>query len=494
MPEIDPEFLALPAARPTEAALERAVELGAEHADLRLQRNRTATLRLRDARLESARQSEDLGLAVRVIADGAWGFASGTDRSAEGAARLAEEAVAMARIGAAMGTAARLAPEPVHAGERWVSAYGVDPFDVPVSERAGRLAELSGRLLAAPEVDHVDASLQHVLENVHYADTAGTSTTQQRVRMHPIFNAFNVDPGSGRLASMRTIGPAAARGWEYLGGDGWDWDAEIAELPGLLGAHAAAPAVEEGVYDLVIHPSNLWLTIHESVAHATEFDRVLGREAAFAGTSFVPADGIGTLHYGSPAMNVIGDRSVEHGLASVGFDDEGVPGQAFDIVRDGILTGFQLNREMAATTGLGRSNGCAYASSFRHPPLQRMPNVSLLADPDGPATEELIGRVERGVYIVGDHSWSIDMQRLNFQFTGQRFFRIEDGRLAGQLSDVAYQSTTTDLWRSLEAVGGPQTYYYGGTIGCGKGQPIQHAPVSHGCPSALFRGIKVINP
>jgi TldD protein len=191
---------------------------------------------------------------------------------------------------------------------------------------------------------------------------------------------------------------------------------------------------------------------------------------------------------------VTGDRSVEHGLATVGFDDEGVPGQVFDIVRDGVLAGYQLNREMALTTGRERSNGCAYADSFRHPPMQRMPNVSLLADPDGPSTEELIGRVERGVYIVGDRSWSIDMQRLNFQFTGQRFYRIEDGRLAGQLSDVAYQATTTDFWRSLEAVGGPQTYYYGGTIGCGKGQPIQHAPVSHGTPSGLFRGIKVINP
>jgi TldD protein len=221
---------------------------------------------------------------------------------------------------------------------------------------------------------------------------------------------------------------------------------------------------------------------------------VLGQEAAFAGTSFATPDDLGTLRYGSPAMNVTGDRTVEHGLASVGFDDDGVEAQRFDIVRDGTLVGFQLDREMAAARDLGRSNGCAYAASYRHPPLQRMPNVSLQPDPAGPPVQELIGRVERGIYIVGDRSWSIDMQRLNFQFTGQRFFRIEQGRLAGQIRDVAYQATTTEFWGALESVGGPETYLLGGTIGCGKGQPGQLAPVSHGCPAALFRGIEVLNP
>ncbi len=494
MPRIDPAFLELPAPELARAALERSRELGAEHADFRLQRTRTATLRLRDARLESAQEADEVGLALRVLRDGAWGFASGVERSVAAAARLAERAVAVARIGGAMGTAAAIAPEAAHRGEVWSSAYEIDPFAVPVAERAGRLAELSARLLAADGVDHVDASLVHVLEDVHYADTAGTTTTQERVRLHPIFTAFGADPGSGRLASMRTIGPATARGWEYLTGSGWDWEAELAELPELLREHAAAPPVAAGVYDLVLHPSNLWLTIHESVAHATELDRVLGHEAAFAGTSFVGRDSLGALRYGSPAMNVTGDRSAEHGLATVGFDDEGVPAQRFEIVREGVLVGCQLNREMAAANQLGRSNGCAYAASYRDPPLQRMPNVSLQAAPGGPSTEELIGRVERGVYVVGDRSWSIDMQRQNFQFTGQRFYRIEDGRLAGQLRDVAYQATTTDFWASLEAVGGPQTYYSGGTIGCGKGQPIQHAPVSHGCPTALFRGVRVINP
>ena len=316
-----------------------------------------------------------------------------------------------------------------------------------------------------------------VLENKFYADTAGTMTTQQRVRIDPEFTAVHVDRAAGAFYSMRTLAPPAGRGWEYLTGTGWDFDAEIAELPGLLrrarqGARASRPAR----YDLVIDPSNLWLTIHESIGHATELDRALGYEAAYAGTSFATLDQLGSLQYGSPVMNVIGDRTVEHGLATIGYDDEGVAGQQFDIVRDGVLVGYQLNRQMAQANGFGRrSNGCAFADSPGHIPLQRMANVSLQPAPDGPSLDELIAGVERGIYIKGDRSWSIDMQRFNFQFTGQQFHRIENGRLVGQLRDVAYQATTTDFWGSMEAVGGPQTYVLGGAFNCGKGQPGQVA-------------------
>jgi TldD protein len=292
---------------------------------------------------------------------------------------------------------------------------------------------------------------------------------------------------------MRTLAPPAGRGWEYLIGTGWDFDAEIAELPGLLMEHAKAPSVEPGRYDLVIDPSNLWLTIHESIGHATELDRALGYEAAYAGTSFATLDRLHALQYGSPVMNVTGDRTVEHGLATIGWDDEGVAGQQFDIVRDGVLVGYQLNRQMAAANDFGRSNGCAYADSAGHIPLQRMANVSLQPAADGPSTEELISGVKRGIYVVGDRSWSIDMQRFNFQFTGQQFHRIENGRLVGQVRDVAYQATTTDFWGSMEAVGGPGTYVLGGAFNCGKGQPGQVASVSHGCPTGLFRNVNVLN-
>jgi TldD protein len=293
---------------------------------------------------------------------------------------------------------------------------------------------------------------------------------------------------------MRTVAPPAGRGWEYLGGDGWDWDDELASLPGHLADKVRAPSVTAGLYDLVIDPTNLWLTIHESIGHATELDRALGYEAAYAGTSFATLDQLGSLHYGSEALNVTGDRTTPHGLATVAVDDEGVPAQSFDLVRAGILAGYQLDRSVAATSGLGPSNGCAFADSPMHVPIQRMANVSLEPAPgDGPSTTELISGVDRGIYIVGDKSWSIDMQRYNFQFTGQRFFAIEGGRLAGQLRDVAYQATTTDFWGSMEAVGGRSTYLLGGAFNCGKGQPGQVAPVSHGCPSALIRGVRVLN-
>jgi TldD protein len=318
-------------------------------------------------------------------------------------------------------------------------------------------------------------------------------TTQQRVRIEPQFTAVQVDRAAGAFYSMRTLAPPVGRGWEYLTGTGWDFDAEIAELPALLTEHAKSPSVEAGRYDLVIDPSNLWLTIHESIGHATELDRALGYEAAYAGTSFATKDKLGTLKYGSPVMNIVGDRVVEHGLATIGYDDEGVAGQQFDIVKDGILVGYQLNRQMAQANGFERSNGCAFADSAGHIPLQRMANVSLQPAPDGPSTEELISQVERGIYIKGDRSWSIDMQRFNFQFTGQQFHKIENGKLAGQLRDVAYQATTTDFWGSMEAVGGPQTYVLGGAFNCGKGQPGQVAAVSHGCPAALFRGVNVLN-
>ncbi|SHG24773.1 TldD protein [Jatrophihabitans endophyticus] len=498
MPDIDPSFEAMPLRGLAADALTRAQELGAEHADFRLERIRTGSLRLRDARVDSLGDSEDVGLAVRVVHDGTWGFAAGVTRTAEGARQLAERAVATARVSRPLrAEPVELAPEEVYADVTWVSAYDVDPFTVPDADRIGRLAELSERLLAADGVDHADASVLQVLENKFYADTAGTVTTQQRIRLEAELTAVHVDRAGGGFFSMRTLAPPVGRGWEHLTGTGWDFDAEIDELPGLLREHVKAPSVEPGRYDLVIDPTNLWLTIHESIGHATELDRALGYEAAYAGTSFATLDQLGTLQYGNPLMNVTGDRTVEHGLSTIGYDDEGVAGQQFDIVRDGVLVGYQLNRQMAAANaaalGSARSNGCAFADSAGHIPLQRMANVSLQPAPDGPSLDELVGGVEHGILVKGDRSWSIDMQRFNFQFTGQQFHRIENGRVVGQLRDVAYQATTTDFWGAMAAVGGPQTYLLGGALNCGKGQPGQVGAVSHGAPAALFRGINVLN-
>jgi len=502
-PGLDPTFTALPYRSLGDAALGRARELGVSHADFRFERVRYQHLGVRDGVLQGASDHEDLGFAVRVIHRGAWGFASAVVLTTDEAVRVAERAVAVALVAGEMTTTpVEIAPEPVHDDVTWVSAYDVNPLDVPVAEKAAVLIDWTNRLRTGAAVDHASADLQQVLENKYYADLAGTRTTQQRVRLQPGFEAMG--SGADTVDSMASIAPPVGRGWEYVvggaGSGGWDWDDEIEQVPELLAEKLKAPSVEAGTYDLVIHPSNLWLTIHESIGHATELDRALGYEANYAGTSFATYDKLGTLEYGSPVMNVTGDRTQPHGLATIGYDDEGVQTQSWDIVRDGRLVGYQLDRAMAhmkpelnpAHPG-GRSNGCAYADSPGHIPIQRMANVSLQPAPDGPSTEELIGRVERGLYVVGDKSWSIDMQRFNFQFTGQRFYTIADGQLVGQVRDVAYQATTTDFWGSMEAVGGPDTWVLGGAFNCGKAQPGQVASVSHGCPTSLFRGVRILN-
>ena len=492
---IDADFLDLPRHELAEAALSAAKAAGATHADLRLHRISTEIIQLRDGELETSVVSHEVGLAVRVIVNGTWGFASHAELAPAVAAEAARRAVHVATTLAALNAErVELAPEPVYTDATWVSDYRIDPFGIPTADKIAVLEEYSGRLLNADGIDHVSAGLTAAKEQTCYADTFGSSITQQRVRVLPSLEAVTVDAAAGTFDSMRTLAAPMGRGWEAVAGDEvWNWTDELAQLPALLAEKVKAPSVTAGLTDLVIDPTNLWLTIHESIGHATEYDRAIGYEAAYAGTSFATPDKLGTMRYGSPVMNVTADRTVQHGLASIGYDDEGVAAQSWDLVRDGIFVGYQLDRVFAPRLGQPRSNGCSYADSAHHVPIQRMANVSLQPAPEDIGTADLIGRVEDGIYIVGDKSWSIDMQRCNFQFTGQRFFRIRDGRLDGQLRDVAYQATTTDFWNSLEAVGGQSTWWLGGAFNCGKAQPGQVAPVSHGCPSALFRGVNVLN-
>lgn len=493
-PAVDADFVDLPLRRLADTALQRARDFQASHADFRLERLRRQRLTLRDGALVDASEDDEIGFGVRVIVDGTWGFAAGVSLTPDEIVRATEQAVGIARIAKPVSTEQiELADEPVHRDATWVSAYDVDPFTVPTADKVRLLQEWSSRLAAAAGVDHVSASVDQVKENKFYADSAGTCTTQQRVRLHPSLEVYGTDRRRGIFDSMRTIAPPVGRGWEYLTGRVRDWDAELTELPEHLAAKLAAPTVDAGVYDLVIDPSNLWLTIHESVGHATELDRALGYEANYAGTSFATPDQLGRLQYGSPCMQVVGDRTCEHGLATIGYDDDGVATQSWDIIRDGRLVGYQTDRRMAALMQLGRSNGCAFADSPGHIPIQRMANVSLQPAAGQVSADDLIADVDRGLYIVGDKSWSIDMQRYNFQFTGQRFLEIRDGELQGQVRDAAYQATTTDFWGAMDAVGGRDTWVLHGAFNCGKAQPGQVAPVSHGCPVARFRDIRILN-
>jgi TldD protein len=492
---VDGDFMALPRHELADTALSAAMAAGATYADLRIHRLTTEVLQLRDNEVETSVINREIGLAVRVIVDGTWGFASHAELAPDIAAETARRAVQVSRTLAPLNAERiELAAEPVYAEATWISSYLIDPFTVPTADKIGVLREYSGRLLAADGVDHVSAGLHAVKEQTFYADTFGSSISQQRVRLLPTLEAVTVDAAAGSFDTMRTLTPPTARGWEAVDRDDiWNWSDELAQLPELLAEKVKAPSVTPRLTDLVIDPTNLWLTIHESIGHATEYDRAIGYESAYAGTSFATPDKLGIMRYGSPVMNVTADRTVEFGLATVGYDDEGVLAQRWDLVRDGVFVGYQLDRVFAPRLGLPRSNGCSYADSPHHVPIQRMANVSLQPGVDDLTTADLIGRVSDGIYIVGDKSWSIDMQRYNFQFTGQRFFRIRDGRLDGQLRDVAYQSTTTDFWNAMEAVGGPSTWRLGGAFNCGKAQPGQVAPVSHGCPSALFRGVNILN-
>jgi len=475
------------------AALTEAQARGASEASVRIEEIRAQYVALRDGALETTLDTTDLGMGVRVVHSGATGFAASVDLRADAASALSAQAVGVAQV---VATSRRspfeLAPEPGHGSIEWSSPFTKDPCEVPLADKVELLSSWSRQLLSAPGVSHVSARVLAVSEIKHYTDAAGTVASQRRVRIHPAFELVGLG-NDGDFETMRTIAPPVGRGWEYLEGDGWDWEEEIAELPEMLAEKLRSPTVRAGHYDLVVDPTNLWLTIHESIGHATELDRALGYEAAYAGTSFATPDRLGSLQYGSSVMNVTGDRTAERGLATIAIDDEGVETQSFDLIKDGVLVGYQLDRSTAAVAGYGRSNGCAFADSPLHVPIQRMANVSLQPDPDGPSTAELIADVQDGFYVVGDKSWSIDMQRYNFQFTGQRFFRIENGELAGQVRDAAYQATTTDFWGAMEAVGGPSTYLLAGAFNCGKGQPGQIAAVSHGAPSVLVRNVNILN-
>ena len=476
-----------------EAALAAAAAAGVSHAHVRVEEVREVSLRLRDTDLQGGSDHADTGLSVRLLLDGTWGFAASSVADAATAVGLVDEALAVAR--AAQGVTndpVVLAEEPSYGEQVWSSPHEIDPVDVPADERVGRLTQLAQLLLDGDGVDHVDTFHQAVRERTFFADLAGNRISQQRVRLFTTFSATHI--GKGRFESLRTIAPPVGVGWEYmLPGGGFDWEGHLAEMPAQLAEKVEAPGVTPGVYDLVIDPTQLWLTIHESIGHATELDRALGFEAAYAGTSFATPDQLGSLRYGSPVMTVTGDRQVAHGLATVAFDHEGVAAQTFPLVTAGVLTGFQTDRSIAGKTGADRSNGCAFADSVATVPLQRMANVSLAADPDGPDLEGLLATLQDGLYLVGDNSWSIDMQRYNFQFTAQRAHVVKGGKIVGQVRDLAYQGTTTQFWGGMEVVGGPSTWKLQGAMNCGKGQPGQTAPVSHGCPAVLIRGVRILN-
>ena len=261
------------------------------------------------------------------------------------------------------------------------------------------------------------------------------------------------------------------------------------------GEKLAAKSVEPGKYDLVLDPSHLWLTIHESVGHPTELDRVLGYEANFAGTSFLTLDKWESkkFNFGNKLVNIVADKTQRGSLGAVGYDDEGVKTKQWDIIKDGTLVNYQVIRDQAHILGLNESQGCCYADNWSDVQFQRMANISLQPGKEKKSVEDLIKGVEKGIYIIGDGSFSIDQQRYNFQFGGQLFYEIKNGKIAGMLKDVAYQANTQEFWNACAGIADQSDYRLGGSFFDGKGQPGQVSAVSHGSSTARFNGINVIN-
>jgi TldD protein len=426
-----------------------------------------------------------------VLVNGAWGFAA-TNLVDAGAARTAaEQAVAIARANAALATRKVVLASADKAVSTWTSAFTRDPFEVPLDTKIGFLMKLNETALGVTGVSFVSSQILFVDEQKYFASSEGSRITQRLVRTYPQFSTTAADRSSGDFQTRAVVDRAKLLGYEYVEDYPWLQDAEKAghEVVEKL----KSKPVASGRYDIVVDPSQLFLAIHESVGHSTELDRALGWEANMAGTSFVKPTDAGKLRFGSKIVNLVGDRTQPGGLATTGYDDEGVKAERWHIVRDGMFVDWQTTRELAPLVGQQRSHGCLHADHWSSVPFPRMPNVSLEPAATEVSLAHLFSEIKRGLFIEGRGVSSIDQQRYNFQFGGAVIREIRDGKLGAMVKDAAYQSRTPDFWASCDGVGGPATYRLWGTSADGKGEPGQTNAVSHGCPPARFRNITVLN-
>ena len=477
--------------RVADAALSAARRLGASYADVRVNRYRTEDIYTRERQVQNVGRNQDYGFGVRVLVDGTWGFAASPDVTESEAQRVAGKAVEIAKANSAF-QHKKVSLAPVEkAKTTWRSSFERDPFDVPVEEKIQFMLKLNEAALGVKGVGYVDSWMSWVNEQKFLATSDGSRIEQYIIRGFPGFTVTATNAASGDFQTRSSLGGPQGMGYEYIEKTDWLADAKRAGEEAVM--KLSAKSVEPGKYDLVLHPSHLWLTIHESVGHSTELDRALWWEANYAGTSFLAPDKTGKLQFGSKMVNFFADRIQPGGLATVAYDDEGVPGQKWYLVKDGTFVDWQTTRDLAARVGRNKSYGCLHSQSWSRVAFPRMPNVSLEPGKAGTTQDDLIAGVERGILIYGDGSYSIDQQRYNFQFGGQTFWEIRNGKVAGMLRDVAYQSRTTDFWGALDGLGGQNTYRLGGSFFDGKGEPPQINAVSHGCPVARFRNINVLN-
>ncbi len=474
-----------------DAALATAKRLGASYADIRINRYRLEAVSTRERQVLNVASGQNFGFGVRVLVKGTWGFSASPLVTADEVQRVTAEAVAIAKANSAFQRKRiEMVPTP-KVVTSWKSSFEKDPFDVPVEEKTDFLLKLNEAALAVKGVSFVNSSMAWVNEQKYLATSDGSRIDQYLIRGNPSFTVTAIDRSTNDFQSVNTLREGQAIGYEYMSKH--DWNAEAKEAAEHAVMKLKAKSVVPGKYDLVLHPSHLFLTIHESVGHPTELDRALLWEANYAGTSFLTPEKTGKLQFGSKIVNFVADRTQTLGLASVGYDDEAVPGQRWHLVKDGVFVDWQTTRDLAPLIGKKASNGCLHADSWGSVPFPRMPNVSLEPAKENVTQNDLIADVDRGILIKGRGSYSIDQQRYNFQFGGQTFWEIKDGTVVGMLRDVAYQSRTTDFWGACDGLGGRATYEIPGSFNDGKGEPGQSNAVSHGCPVARFRQINVLN-
>ena len=491
-------------------ALNAATAKGATYADIRLGRYMNQFVFTREKKVMNTVSTQSSGVGIRVIANGTWGFAATNDRSPEAIARAAERAVAIAKANSILQVEpVKLAPVKGHGDIKWRTPIEKSWVDVPISEKVDLLLSANS---AAMEngATFVNSSLFMVNEQKYFASTDGSYIEQDVHRLWPNFNVTAVDKAKGKFRSRQALSAPVGMGWEYMdprpegkvtGGvtTYYDKHYDMVEDAANAAKHAkeklTCKSVKPGKYDLVLEPNHLFLTIHESVGHPLELDRVLGYEANYAGTSFAGLDKWQTknFNYGSKLVNLFADKTQVGSLGHVGYDDEGVKTKRWDLVKDGTLVNYQATRDQVHMIGQTESHGCCYADSWSSVQFQRMPNVSLAPGKEKLSVEDMIKDVEKGVYIAGRGSFSIDQQRYNFQFGGQLFYEIENGKITGMLEDVAYQANTQEFWNACSAICDESDYRLGGSFFDGKGQPGQISAVSHGSSTTRFNGINVIN-
>ena len=494
-----------------DVALNTARSMGASYADARIGRYLNQYVFTREDKVQNVVNTESFGIGIRVIANGTWGFSSTNDVSPEGIKKATETAVAIAKANSKIQKEpVVLAPVQSHGEVSWKTPIVKSAVEVPVSEKVDLLLTANAAAMEAG-ASFVNSALFMVNEQKYFASTDGNYIDQDVHRIWPTFGVTAIDKSKGKFKTRQALSAPMGLGYEYMMPDPAE---KIEGLGGVMlyrnrydivedarmAAEQAvemlsAKSVEPGKYDLVLEPNHLGLTIHESVGHPLELDRVLGYEANYAGTSFATLDKwkTGEFNYGSNLVNLVADKTQPGSLGAVGYDDEGVKCKEWDLVKDGILVNYQAIRDQVHMIDQKESHGCCYSQSWNDVQFQRMPNVSLKAGSEPLSPQQMIKDVEKGIYIAGRGSYSIDQQRYNFQFGGTVFYEIKNGEIVGMLNDVAYQSNTQEFWNSCVAICDQNDYRLFGSFFDGKGQPSQISAVSHGSATTRFKDQNVIN-